>query len=182
MEATDTLKHEHRVIERILAVLERAAKKVDAGEDVPPEIFEKSLDFIRNFADRCHHAKEEDILYVAMQRKGMPRGSGPIAVMLMEHDEGRGYVKGMAGAIAGYRTDPEARKVLVSNALGYTQLLSQHIMKEDNILYMMADEMISASEQKQLAHQFEEAEEKVVGPGIHEKLLALADELEKAVP
>lgn len=181
MEATDTLKHEHRVIERILAVLDRAAARVESGESVPPEVFEKTLDFIRTFADRCHHAKEEDLLFVAMERKGLPKGGGPIGVMLREHDQGRGYVRSMAEAVPKYQSDPEARKVLILNARGNTQLLAQHIMKEDNILYAMADELLSAAEQKQLVAQFDEAEEKVVGPGIHEKLLALADELERAV-
>lgn len=181
MKATDILKHEHRVIERVLAVLERAAKRLEAGENVPPEVFEKSLDFIRNFADRCHHAKEEGVLFAAMERKGFPREGGPIAVMLHEHDQGRGYVRGMAQAVPGYQTNPEARKVLIYNALGYTQLLAQHIMKEDNVLYPMADQMLSAAEQKRLTAQYEEVEERAVGPGIHEKLLALANELERAV-
>ena len=104
MSATEALmKHKHRVIERMLAVLEAADAKVEAGEELPKRFFSRMTDFIRNFADRCHHGKEEDNLFPAMEKRGIPRQAGPIAVMLTEHDWGRAYVRGMDKA--GQRCD-----------------------------------------------------------------------------
>jgi hemerythrin-like domain-containing protein len=92
MSATDDLRTDHRAIERMLAILETAAQRIDQGVRVPPDVFRQGVDFVRNFADRCHHAKEEENLFPRMEARGVPRDGGPIGVMLFEHDEGRAYI------------------------------------------------------------------------------------------
>ena len=81
--------NEHRVIERVIAVLRQATDALEAGKPVPPQVFNNAIDFIRNFADTCHHAKEEGVLFASMEARGFPRQGGPIQVMLLEHEEGR---------------------------------------------------------------------------------------------
>ena len=98
MEATELLKKEHRIIERVLASLEVAAGRLSAGEPVAPGIFIMAADFIKGFADGCHHKKEEDVLFPAMQGAGIPREGGPIGVMLAEHEQGRRLTGGMRAA------------------------------------------------------------------------------------
>ncbi|MDA8189522.1 MAG: hemerythrin domain-containing protein, partial [Dehalococcoidales bacterium] len=102
MSATAALKQEHRVIEKMLKVLFAATQRLQAGEDVDPEILRKAVDFIRNFADRCHHGKEEDNLFPAMESRGVPKFGGPIGIMLVEHDEGRRHVRELAAALDKY--------------------------------------------------------------------------------
>src|SRR3989304_8130286 len=97
--ATEILKEDHRLIERLLRVLAQAAGKVEKGEEVSTTVFARALDFIRNFADRCHHGKEEDCLFPALEAHGLPRHAGPVAVMLSEHEEGGGDVRGLAQAL-----------------------------------------------------------------------------------
>ncbi len=174
--ATEALKKEHRVIERVLAVLEELTRT--PGE-VNSATWEKALDFIRNFADKCHHLKEEKILFPALEEHGIPREGGPIGMMLMEHEEGRGYVRGMTDALAHVKDTPDsAKKTLVENASAYLRLLSQHINKEDDVLFQMADEVLTPEEQKQLLREFEEHEAKEMGTGIHDKYLKIVLELE----
>jgi len=96
MLATKLLKKEHRAIEKVLNALDDFALKLEKGEKVNAEVLEKSVDFIRTFADRCHHGKEEDRLFQLMARRGFSKNSGPIAVMLQEHELGRSFVKAMA--------------------------------------------------------------------------------------
>jgi hemerythrin-like domain-containing protein len=72
---------------------------------VRPDLFRQGVDFVRNFADRCHHAKEEENLFPRMEARGVPRDGGPIGVMLFEHEEGRAYVRAIAGAIDDYEAD-----------------------------------------------------------------------------
>ena len=83
--AAEVLKHEHRIIERVLAVMERLAEKPGIGSK---EVWEKAIDFIRNFADKCHHLKEEQILFPALEEHGIPREGGPVGMMLLEHEAG----------------------------------------------------------------------------------------------
>ena len=176
--ATEALRHDHRVIERVLAVLERLAAEPQVGS---LETWGKVIDFIRNFADRCHHLKEEKIFFPALEEKGIPRDGGPVGIMLMEHEEGRGYVRGMADALAecGEGLGP-AQAALVYNARAYLQLLQGHIQKEDDVLFQMADEALTLEDQKQLLQEFEEHESKEIGTGVHEKYLKIAQELESS--
>lgn len=181
MRPTEDLKNEHKAILRMIDVLRSVSARLETGSGaVEPDDLAQIVDFIRVFADQCHHAKEEDLLFPAMEEAGIPREGGPIGVMLAEHDIGRDYVKGMAEAAAGCRTgDRQAAHSFAENAKGYGSLLSQHISKEDNILYMMADVHLEPEKERELLEAFEQVEREKVGPGRHEAFHELLDRLEK---
>ncbi len=101
MKATDILMSEHRVIERVIAALEIAARRLQSGQEVRPGFFLEAADFIKGFADGCHHRKEEGVLFKALSANGMPAGQGPLAVMLNEHEQGRKFTQGMRGGCPG---------------------------------------------------------------------------------
>lgn len=176
--ATAILVEEHEVILRIIAVLNAAVGRLRAGQEVSPEVFRQAIDFIRTFADRCHHGKEQDLLFPVLEQRGIPREGGPIGVMLYEHDQGRAFVKQMAEALEAWADGEEAaREELLEGAQGYAQLLSQHILKENRILYPMADQVLSAADQEELREKFE-AVEAAMGEGLHQRYVALVEELE----
>src|SRR5512137_1052010 len=104
MKPTEQLKEEHREIELMLKILEKACKKLESGEKVSPEHLEKIVEFIRVFVDKCHHAKEEDQLFPAMEEAGIPKQGGPIGVMLLEHDMGRESVREMSEVLRKYKS------------------------------------------------------------------------------
>ncbi len=170
MNATQFLKDEHKVIKLVMDVLERICGRLIAGESVDSEHLEKIVDCIRVFADHSHHAKEEDLLFPEMEKAGIPRQGGPIGVMLSEHDEGRGYVKGMLEGIERYKKDGGGVDQIVKNAQQYMQLLRQHIDKEDQILYMMADQRLSLEAQKKLLNDFQRMEAEQTGFGQRAKV------------
>jgi hemerythrin-like domain-containing protein len=172
---TEVLKAEHRVIEKVLDALERLAG-APANSALDP--WAMVIDFLRNFADKCHHLKEEKLLFPALEERGVPREGGPIGMMLAEHEEGRGYVRAMAAALESASANPvEALAVLKREAVAFIRLLREHIVKEDEVLFEMADEILSAEEQKQLLCDFEEHELREIGSGVHEKYLKIAAEL-----
>jgi hemerythrin-like domain-containing protein len=180
MRPTEELKTEHRMIERMLNVLLAEAAKLEAGEAVPPDHLRESLDFIQTFADRCHHGKEENLLFKAMEEAGFPRETGPLAVMLAEHDEGRAFVRAMGAAAEAYAAgDGEAGPAFAANARGYASLLADHIAKEDNILYPAADHRLPAAKHRELEAAFERLECERKDRGEHERYRALVDELSR---
>lgn len=182
MVATEALKKDHRVIEKMLNVLEVVSNKIEHGEEISAENLKKASEFIRNFADNYHHGKEEDILFKTMEERGFPREGGPIAMMLVEHDEGRGYARAMAGGIEKYASgDSGAKKIIAENARNYAGLLAQHIQKEDSILYMMADNILPEALQRELLNRFDIVEKEKLGEGRRQYYVNLVDELEKAV-
>jgi len=180
MSATENLKEEHQVILRMIKVLIVASDKIERGEEVSPEVFKKAVDFIQTFADRCHHGKEQNTLFPLMEERGILRHRGPIAVMLLEHEQGRQFVKGLAEALARHEGgDRAAKSAIVENARGYSELLDQHIYKEDNILYPMGDKVLSHSDNKELLEKFEKIEKEIIGEGKHNYYLHMIEELEK---
>jgi hemerythrin-like domain-containing protein len=120
MRPTETLVLEHQAIQQMLEILVTAAERFQAGELDDPSIFEKAVDFLRGFADRCHHGKEERHLFAKLVEKGVPKNGGPVGVMLMEHEVGRSHIRGMAEAAEKLRAgDKSAEKKLVEHALAY---------------------------------------------------------------
>jgi hemerythrin-like domain-containing protein len=182
MKATQVLSEEHRVIERVLDSLDRAADQLESGRQVRPEFYLSATEFIRGFADGCHHQKEEGVLFKYMEKAGMPVQNSPIGVMLAEHELGRQYTRALHAAAQDMQTgDPSAINRAIQSSRSYVALLRQHIQKEDHILFPMADRVIPAGQYDQVWEDFEHVEHAETGEGVHEKYLALADELEKEI-
>lgn len=108
----------------------------------------------------------------------MPRAGGPIAVMLAEHDQGQSLVKQMAEDSEAYKTGATGSGSRWAEAArGYTALLGGHIDKENDVLFVMAERMLSPAEQNELAEDFEKVEVEKMGAGTHERLHAMMDKM-----
>jgi len=179
----DMLMQEHRLIERALAALERCGRTLAAGGAVDRSVVRDFGDFFANFADKCHHAKEEDRLFATMVDAGFPRDAGPIGVMLHEHGEGRTHVGALRriGDVSGPLSADERREV-AEHAAAYVPLLRQHILKEDRILYPMAERALPPDAFERMYVDFARFEAEVTGPGEHERFHALAEALVAAFP
>lgn len=152
---TGMLREEHQLILKVLDVLQVLLEKADGGEwDL--DAVQECVEFFRLFADACHHGKEEDLLFPELESRGMPRDGGPIAVMLFEHKQGRGFVQRMAKALEearGGAAEPLTR--LENAARSYLELLRAHIHKEDNVLFNMADQIVDRSGCDRLCAQYD---------------------------
>jgi hemerythrin-like domain-containing protein len=178
MNPTGTLKHEHQIVLLIMQAAESEAKHIAETGSLRPERVEQIVDFSKNFTDRCHHAKEEKHLFVMLQQRGMPSGSGPVAVMLAEHEMGRKLIKAISEALPNAKAgDAFAVTSVRDNLTAYVELLRNHIQKEDNVLFPMADRLLSAADQQALAAEFEKVEAEEMGEGTHEKYHQLAHNL-----
>jgi hemerythrin-like domain-containing protein len=175
---TQVLMGEHELILQALDALEARLDRM--GDEPTPadrEFFEKVVEFLRGFADKCHHGKEEDLLFKKMAACGFPTQGGPIAVMLSEHQAGRAFIRGIAEGAAGVGSDPRAKETIDRNARGYLDLLRNHIAKENQVLFPMADRTLSAEDQRDLALAFDRFETQETGAGVHERMIGLLQEL-----
>lgn len=153
--ATKNLEDDHVHILKLIQVMERVI-----GTD-NPDIghLESIVDTIRNFADGLHHAKEENQFFPFLAKRGFSLSQGPVAVMLNEHVRGREFVRGMRDNIARYKGgNTSALGNIYSNMAGYAELLQSHILKENNILFRMADNALSETDHQELLTKFAEAE------------------------
>jgi len=141
---TAILRDQHQKILKIADVLEEVLANEPSPGAFDFDSIEDCVTFIRLFADALHHGKEEALLFPELENVGMSREMGPIAVMLYEHEQGRACARGMAAALPAAREgEAEALARLTNSARGYVDLIRSHILKEDNILFDMADQMIS---------------------------------------
>jgi len=178
MKATQILMEERQVILRDIAALEKAAGKLEAG-NMRAGFFLDAAEFIKGFADGCHHRKEEGVLFVAMTAHGVSQEGGPIGVMLAEHEQGRVFTRAMrAAAEKPEAGDRSASGAVIANGRGYAALLRPHITKEDRILFPMAGRVIAEAEHAKIDADFERVEHEETGAGVHEKYEALAERLE----
>lgn len=175
---TQILASEHRVIETVLVCLEAMARTARAAGKLDREPALLALEFFRTFADRCHHGKEEAILFPAFEAAGYPREGGPTGVMIEEHVRGRALVRAMAESVEGAaRGEPAALRAFAESATRYVELLRQHIRKEDACLFPMAEGALGPEEERRVAEAFERVESEEMGTGTHERMLAVAEGL-----
>ncbi len=133
--ATQDLRSEHDAILHVLEILDRALAGAEKDEDEMLRFGGELIRFLKTFADKCHHGKEENYLFEEMVQRGVPNEGGPIGVMLAEHKLGREYIAGMAEAI-----DLKDLAKFSEAAGMYRDLLRPHIQKENTILFVMADQ------------------------------------------
>jgi hemerythrin-like domain-containing protein len=177
--AIEQLKKEHAAIERMLIVLETVSRKLQAGQAVDPAHVRQIVEFFHEFADECHHGKEETVLFPALEKAGIPREGGPVGVMLYEHDQLRGFLRGVAEATERVQAgEVGAAGEVIRRAGDYSGTLRRHIDKENNMLFRMAEMRLGPQKEQDLAEEFERVETQKMGPGKHEELHAVLNRLE----
>lgn len=165
--ASDELKNEHEGILFGLNILEKMIRLIQENQKVEIADVSAMLNFLKLFADKCHHGKEEGLLFPAMEIAGIKKENGPIGQMLFEHEQGRKYINEMVSSIGIDTVDTER---FVMNAKNYINLLRNHITKENTILFPMGDKLLPVETQAKLLESFEEYEDRVMGKGTHEEL------------
>lgn len=168
--ATQDLRNEHDAILYVLRILDKMMQSDSSDSEIRLRYYSEAVYFLQIFADNCHHGKEENYLFKELVNKGISNESGPVGIMLQEHAQGRDYIAQM-GRSLGSKDISEFN----STASKYRDLLRQHIEKENNVLFILADKVIDEQQQDLLFEQFEQHEENVIGHGVHEKLHAMID-------
>jgi len=146
---------EHGIIKRVMAVMSHLARLAREEDRWEAESLHSCVEFFRLFADNCHHAKEEDLLFPVMVEKGVPEEGGPIGVLRFEHRMGRGFTSSMAESLeAAVEGDEVSRARFLKAADEYIGLLTHHIYKEDFEFFPDADRRMSSEERSDLHDQF----------------------------
>jgi hemerythrin-like domain-containing protein len=136
--STSSLRRDHDLIEKVINAMELTTQLLKENKKIPQLAITQVIDFTKNFTDVCHHSKEENSLFPALEQAGMPRNMGPIAVMLMEHEVSRKIAKRMEDSANVYFESGDSSR-LVSDMAEYIDHIRQHLWKENNRLFMMAD-------------------------------------------
>lgn len=173
MTAIEELKAEHKAVLLTIRILDQITSKLEVGQAIDLKHLDQIVEFLQIFVDKCHHGKEEKVLFPAMEEAGIPREGGAIGVMLYDHEHGRSLVQGLKNGVKGYRLGKVNSTVeIIEKAREYGQLLAKHIDKENNVLYVMAERVLSPDKMADIAKAFIRIEELEIGPNKHEEFHA----------
>ncbi|MEN9420381.1 MAG: hypothetical protein RI988_4002 [Pseudomonadota bacterium] len=183
MRAIDELKGEHKAVLLALSLLEEMAQAVATGSAAARSDLSELLGFFKGFVDRCHHAKEEEVLFPELERLGLARSEGPLAALLAEHEVGRGHVRALASALQRLQGGDDTAAVrIVQHARACGDTLRAHIDNEDNGLFVTAGRLIPDELDAGLTERFGLIERERIGEGQHEAYHALLRRLKAAYP
>ncbi|HET8679785.1 MAG TPA: hemerythrin domain-containing protein [bacterium] len=174
MRSTQDLVEEHRIIEGVLGALTLRLDEAERTRSVPIGFLRNLITFSQSFVDRCHHAKEERCLFPCLEKRGIPNDGGPIGVMLQEHQMGRGLVRQIAERLDQYERGAAEIGAVVEPCRQYVDLLQQHILKENTVLFPMGHRVLADHDDEQTRRCYED-EEHEMGGGEHARLIGLAE-------
>ena len=175
---TDILEEEHRHIEKVITALPMLIEAIEAGQPIETDLFQEIVEFMRTFADGCHHGKEEALLFPVLAQKGVPVTGCPLGALAHEHQQGRALVAGLAEAAQAYtRGGSVAIAPLVENIHGLAELYPHHIWKEDYLLFPMMNMVLGTDDEDDLLEKFVQADA-TMGHDMDRRFEEMALELE----
>lgn len=168
---------EHRLIERMIAALEKERSRLEKGGEVDVRFLTGAVDFMRTYADRCHHGKEEDFLFAKLSTKDMsPPMKAAMQRLIEDHVLARSLVKRLDDLALSCRVgDKEASREIQQIIAEMGMLYPDHIRREDKEFFPTAMTYLETSESAQMLADFEDFEHRL----LHEKYQSLVKEVEK---
>jgi hemerythrin-like domain-containing protein len=159
MTPTQIMEAEHRLIETVVKSLGGVAVTIEQGQRVDVSLLEGAGEFLRVYADKLHHGKEETLFFPMLVKRGVPPGGCPIGGLTHEHEKGRALVRALAEQALAYGQDkPGAKDALLETLHGIVDLYQNHIWKEDAMVFPMADKVLTPADQKELGERFAEVD------------------------
>ena len=141
--STAHLRKDHDLIEKVIAAMQTTVSLLKDGKKVPESILLPTIDFAKNFTNVCHHGKEEDTLFPALGKVGIPTNMGPIRMMIMEHETTKKIAEKIEEFAKTYLDAGDPSNLIEGMEL-YIEHVKAHLWKENNRLFMMADARLQA--------------------------------------
>lgn len=145
--STASLRKDHELIEKVIKAMESTIQLLNDKKQIPESILLPVIDFSKNFTDVCHHSKEEKSLFPALEQAGLPKNMGPIAMMLIDHERSREIGAHMEESAKEYLSSGNSEN-LINDMKQYVEHITEHLWKENNKLFMMAEARLQYVAQK----------------------------------
>ena len=178
MDAIDLMMDEHKYISRGLKIFRILSIEILNSNTVDFVSFEKMILFVRNYADKHHHNKEEVVLFKKMETQKMTKG--PISGMYIEHDLGRQHIKLLEEALLRVKNgNLDSQVDIIANSICYSDLLTRHIEKEDKVIYTFARRILSQSDIEDINVSCEKLESQAAKNHLQKEYIDVLEMLEK---
>jgi hemerythrin-like domain-containing protein len=176
--APEDLMREHGVLNRILLIYEEGLRRLQAKQDVPPEVFHKPAALVRSFVEDYHEKLEETFIFPAFEKRN--KLVELVTVLRQQHAAGRKVTDVvLQNAIGEQFHKADSRKRVIQSCGAFIRMYRPHETREDTVLFPALYKMIGAKEVKNLGEQFEEKEHKLFGEDGFEKAVDEVASIEK---
>lgn len=176
----DYLVAEHELIERCMAVLKECLEAIELSVEVNTVKLGRAIDFLLQFGDKIHNAKEEQCLFPLMGKKGIPVQGGPLGVMLMEHEAERNLLTRMQAILPAFAELSFADRLqFKEEGMEYLTIRAEHIWKENDVLYPMGRKVLSEADNQDLLAEFARINRETYGEQAFAQFQAMTAEVEK---
>ncbi|MFT5875288.1 MAG: hemerythrin-like domain-containing protein [Clostridium sp.] len=180
MDAIELMIDEHKNILRGLKLFRKLSVEILNSNTVDFLSLEKMILFVRNYADKHHHNKEEVVLFKKMETQLGNMVKGPLSGMYIEHDLGRQHIKLLEEAILRVKNgDLDSRVDIIANSICYADLLTRHIDKEDKLIYTFARRSLSQVDMDDVNESCENIELEATKNQLQNEYIGVLEELEK---
>jgi DUF438 domain-containing protein len=150
------LMRDHETTEKVFAAME---KPFTSPAGPAPALVAKFFDYVNNYVDRCHNQKEEQHLFPLIEQRGIPRQSGPLSVMLLEHEAARGLLAKLEPVVRAYAAGDATQLEALRATFGeYVALCKDHYWKENDVLFPMAARVMSEADGAAVVRGIEQVE------------------------
>ena len=179
--STASLRNDHKLIEKVLNALDTTTTLLQVGKKIPEQILLPTIDFAQNFTEVCHHGKEEEGLFPALGKAGLPTQMGPIPRMLQEHKITKKLAEKITITANSYLESGDSDE-LINSLKMYIEHVKEHLWKENNRLFMMADARLNhiASDMDKDLKDIEDSKLAQIGK-TRQEYEKLVDDLEKSI-
>jgi hemerythrin-like domain-containing protein len=162
MTPTQIMQTEHRNIETVVRALGTVAAAIEKGQQADVALLATAAEFLRVYADKLHHSKEEALFFPMLVKRGVPPQGCPIGGLNHEHEKGRVLVRALADQAPAYaQGKPGAKEAMLETLHGLEELYQNHIWKEDAMVFPMADKVLTEADQTELSEKFGEVDRAV---------------------
>jgi hemerythrin-like domain-containing protein len=176
MKPTEDLMYEHKAIKVILNVMSNISSSIKEKKVFYTNDVEKIVDFLSVYVDKCHRSKEEEVFYPALLLSKSPIEN--IGLIINEHSMGKGYLAEISCCVENCKIGSSFSGERIADCMAnYVQLIQEHIQKEENEYFPMANKALSGEAQKEISKQFKQINDEFVGLDIHTRY----DELLKSM-
>ena len=178
MKATEDLMYEHKAIKLILSVMSNISESIKDKKVFYTNDVEKIVDFLSVYVDKCHRNKEEAVFYPALLMTKYPTEEMPVGMLINEHKIGKGYLDEITCCVENCKIGSTFSCERIADCMAnYVQLIQDHILKEENDYFPLANKALSVEAQKEISKQFQLINDEFVGLDIHTRY----DELLKSM-
>lgn len=182
MTPTENLKNEHNDIIQLLNIMNKIAESIKSQDVFYTNDVEEIIDFLKYFIEKSHHGKEE-VFYPALVIAGISKENESVSAMLYEHVLARNYLKDINSCVVNCKIGNSfSGELLADSITNYVELIKNHLRKEEEIIFPIADKELSKEKQTEISEEFERIEDKIVRHGFRDHFHKLLRKLQTKYP